>query len=98
MGVSGMITATETLEGLAPLLTGLRTLILTREYALYRVTGQSPEVIRLDRSIQMQKRLILETIHGLKDSLCRKWATLNRLNQLDKALSPDHAVHPKECQ
>lgn len=77
--ITGVVTASEALSELVPLLSKLRALILQREYALYHVTAQSPEVVRLDYSIAMQRKIVMEALGSVRGSLCSRLKALNRM-------------------
>jgi hypothetical protein len=95
--ITGLVTASEALSELVPLLSELRALILQREYALYSVTAHSPEVARLDYSIAMQRRIVLEALGSVRGSLCSRLRALNRMQAARQGTAVTGA-ESKDCQ
>lgn len=95
--ITGVVTASEALSELVPLLSELRALILQREYALYSVTAHSPEVARLDYSIAMQRRIVLEAVGSVRGSLCSRLRALNRMQAARQGTAVTGA-ESKDCQ
>jgi hypothetical protein len=95
--ITGVVTASEALSELLPLLSQLRALILQREYALYSVTAHSPEVARLDYSIAMQRKIVLEAVGSVRGSLCSRLKALNRM-QAARHGTTVTGVESRDCQ
>lgn len=77
-------------EGISSFLVSLQALLLKKEQLLYEVTKNSGQIESLNYQTEIQKKLLIETIHTLKSNLNTRNVSLNKF--LDKyqnvALSP----------
>ncbi len=80
-----ILSGSEFQENISRMLTALQELLLEREKLLYEVTPGSRQILSLDHQIDIQKRLILESISVLKSNITSKREELkSKINQYEQ--------------